>query len=78
MKLADFRAALQNYRPTAVQAEQFQQPNVDPMSAITSFLHHYSQQPSDNIPAYMPPNDVASGDTGSSHGAGNQDGAESL
>ena len=75
--LSDFQTALQTYKPTAVQAEQFQQPNIDPMSAITSFLHHYSQQPNDEIPAYTPPNGTTSGDAGSSP-AGNQDGAESI
>ena len=78
LTLADFQAALEYYRPTAIQAEQFQrhQPTVDPMAAMASFMHQFAQH-SDEIPAYTPPA-RNNGDAGSSQGTDNQDGAESI
>lgn len=60
-----------------MQAEQFQgqQPAIDPMAAMASFMHQVAQH-NDEIPAYTPPGN--NGDAGSSQGADNQDGAESI
>ena len=77
LSLPDFEAALEYYRPTAVQAEQFrgQQSAIDPLAAMASFMHQFSQQ-NDEIPAYAPNGN--NGDVGSTESADNQDGADSI
>lgn len=75
MSLSDFQAALEYYKPTAVQAEHFHhaQPATDPMAAVASFMHQFSQHTYDSS-AYASNSDKVFDD--SSPGPDNHNGAE--